>query len=229
MKLAIMQPYFLPYIGYFQLMKAADLFVYYDDVTFIKQSWINRNRIILNGREFLFTLELQGASSFSNINAVSIGGNRPRLLKTFIQAYRDAPYFNDIEPIIHSIMSSEETNLPDYIIETHCTILSYLGIEVKTIKSSSVEKDCSLKGQDKVIEICRRLGAGEYINSPGGKALYSKQDFIGNGISLSFLQPLETKYKQFDNDFIPWLSIIDVLMFNSVAEVRLMLDNYIFI
>lgn len=226
MKLAIMQPYFLPYIGYFQLMQAADLFVYYDDVTFIKQSWINRNRIILNGREFLFTLELQGASSFSNINVVSVGRNRSRLLKTFVQAYRDAPYFKDIEPVIHSIMSSAETNLPDYIIETHSTILSYLGIEVKTIKSSSIEKDCSLKGQDKVIEICRRLGAGEYINSPGGKALYSKQDFIDNGIKLSFLQPMETMYKQFDNDFIPWLSIIDVLMFNSVVEVRVMLDNY---
>jgi hypothetical protein len=226
MKLAIMQPYFLPYIGYFQLIKAADMFVYYDDVTFIKQSWINRNRIILNGREFLFTLELQGASSFRNINAVSVGRNRTRLLKTFLQAYRDAPYFKDIEPILLSIMSSAEINLPDYIIETHHNILNYLGVEVKTMKSSSIEKDHSLKGQGKVIEICRRLGAVEYINSPGGKTLYSKQDFTDNGIKLSFLQPLETRYKQFDNDFIPWLSIIDVLMFNSVAEVRLMLENY---
>ena len=226
MKLAIMQPYFLPYIGYFQLMRAADLFVYYDDVTFIKQSWINRNRIILNGREFLFTLELHGASSFRNINMVSVGRNRPRLLKTFLQAYMDAPYYNEIKPILLSIMSSTETSLPEYIIETHQNILNYLGVEVKCIKSSSIEKESSLKGQDKVIEICRKLGAREYINSPGGKELYSKQDFTDNGIVLSFLQPLETRYKQFGNDFIPWLSIIDVLMFNSASEIRLMLDNY---
>lgn len=226
MRLAIMQPYFLPYIGYFQLMKAADIFVYYDDVTFIKQSWINRNRILLNNQEYLFTLELEGASSFRNINMIRVGNNRPRLMKTFVQAYRKAPFFKETEPLLHTIFYSTETSLSEYIIETHKSILDYLDVDVKIIRSSSIAKDNFLKGQAKVLEICRILGAKEYINSPGGRMLYSKQDFMDNDIVLSFLQPTGIQYKQFENDFIPWLSIIDIMMFNSVAEIRLMLDNY---
>ena len=226
MKLAIMQPYFLPYIGYFQLMRAADLFVYYDDVTFIKQSWINRNRILLDNREHLFTLELAGASSFRSINSIRIGNNRSRLMKTFVQAYRKAPYFRDFEPVLNSVFSSAETGLADYIAETHTSVLDYLGIEVRSVMSSSIDKDNSLKGQDKVIDICKRMGAGEYVNAPGGRALYSHHDFMDNGIKLSFLQPAEIRYSQFGNDFIPWLSIIDIIMFNSVTEVKKMLDNY---
>ena len=226
MRLAIMQPYFLPYIGYFQLMKAVDVFVYYDDVTFIKQSWINRNRILLNNQEYLFTLELEGASSFRNINMIRVGSNRPRLMKTFVQAYRKAPLYKETEPVLHAIFSSTETSLSEYIIETHKSILEYLDVDVKIIRSSSIVKDNLLKGQEKVLEICRKMGANEYINSPGGRMLYSKQDFLDNDIVLSFLQPTGTKYRQFENDFIPWLSIIDIMMFNSVAEIRLMLDNY---
>ncbi|MBE0679893.1 MAG: WbqC family protein [Bacteroidales bacterium] len=226
MKLAIMQPYFLPYIGYFQLMRAADLFVYYDDVTFIKQSWINRNRILLDNREHLFTLELEGASSFRSINSISIGNNRSRLMKTFVQAYRKAPYFRDFEPVLHSVFSSTETGLADYIAETHRSVLEYLGVEAKSVRSSSIGKDNSLKGQDKVIDICKRMGAVEYINAPGGRGLYSYNDFSDNGIKLSFLQPAEIRYRQFGNDFIPWLSIIDIIMFNSVAQVNQILDNY---
>lgn len=226
MKLAIMQPYFLPYIGYFQLMKATDMFVYYDDVTFIKQSWINRNRILLNEKEYLFTLELEGASSFRNIACTGVGNNRSKLLQTFIQAYRKAPYFNDAEPLLNSIFSSTEKNLPDYIVETHKLLFNYLGVEARTIKSSAIPKDNCLKGQDKVIEICKIMGADEYINSQGGKKLYSQWDFRENGITLSFLQPNEIRYEQFGNEFIPWLSVIDIIMFNSIAEVKLMLDNY---
>jgi len=221
-----MQPYFLPYIGYFQLMRAVDVFVYYDDVTFIKQSWINRNRILLNSREYLFTLELEGASSFRNINMIRVGSNRQRLMKTFVQAYMKAPFFKDTEPLLHSIFSSSETNLSEYIIETHKAILGYLDVDVKVMKSSSIEKDNSLKGQTKVLEICRALGAKEYYNSPGGQMLYSKEDFMNNNIALSFLHPIEKQYKQFENDFIPWLSMIDIVMFNSVPEIRLMLDKY---
>ncbi len=226
MKLAIMQPYFLPYIGYFQLIKAADLFVYYDDVAFIRQSWINRNRILLNGKEFLFTLELKGAGSFRNINMVTVGNNRQKLLKTFIQAYRKAPYFDAMLPVINSILSSTQTDLTEYIIETHRVILDYLEVNAECVRSSLIEKSSLLKGQARVIDICKRLGAKEYLNSPGGRMLYSKQDFTENGINLFFLQPGELLYTQFGSDFIPWLSIIDVLMFNSAAETRKMLDNY---
>lgn len=226
MKLAIMQPYFLPYIGYFHLIKASNTFVFYDDVNFIKQGWISRNRILLNERDFVFNLEMKGASSFKKINTINVGNNRPKLLKTFEQAYKKAPFFKDVEPLLHSVFDNTENSLSQYIILSTHIVLRYLGINTKILISSEIEKSNELKGQEKVIAICKELGATHYINSIGGQNLYSKNDFANSGISLSFIQSGKIEYKQFDNEFIPWLSIIDVLMFNSVDEIHKMLDNY---
>jgi hypothetical protein len=226
MKLALMQPYFLPYIGYFQLINAVDTFIYYDDVNYIKQGWINRNRIIINGKENLFTLDLNGASSFKHINDIKIGNNRKKLLKTFRLAYKKAPFFNEIEPLLYCIFNSEETNLSRYIIESNREILTYLGINTKVLLSSEIDKDKSLKGQEKVISICKKCGATEYVNSIGGEELYSKEEFRKANISLLFLKSQKTEYRQLLPMFIPWLSIVDILMFNSTVEVQQMLRNY---
>jgi hypothetical protein len=226
MKLAIMQPYFLPYIGYFQLMKAADEFVFYDDVTYIKQGWISRNRILLDDKDFLFTLELKGASSFKEINAIEVGNNRNKLLKTFLHSYKKAPFFNDVEPLLYRIFESTQNNLSQYIFDTNEIINNYLGIKTELLISSSIAKNNELKGQDKVIEICNKLGAKTYINSIGGKELYSKTDFANAGMELFFLQSKKTEYKQFTDNFVPWLSIIDVMMFNNPDKIQEMLDNF---
>jgi len=221
-----MQPYFLPYIGYFQLMNAVDIFVFYDDVTFIKQGWINRNRILLHGKDFLFTLELKGASSFKKINTIEVGNKRSKLLKTFRIAYKKAPFFNNIEPLLCSIFESTQCNLSQYIIDSHKLITNYLEINTKFLTSSETEKNNLLKGKDKVLELCANLGANSYINSSGGRGLYSKVDFAKANIKLSFLRSQNIGYKQFTNDFIPGLSIIDVMMFNSVETIREMLNWY---
>jgi len=226
MKLAIMQPYFLPYIGYFQLINAVDKFVIYDDVTYIKQGWICRNRILLNETDFLFTLEMKGASSFKEIKTIEVGNNRYKLLKTFIHAYKKAPFFKDVEPLLYSVFESSQNNLSQYIIDTHSMVNDYLGIKTKFLISSSINKNNELKGQDKVIEICNKLGTKTYINSIGGKELYSKSDFINVGMELFFLKSKITEYKQFSNNFIPWLSIIDVMMFNSKEKIKEMLNQY---
>lgn len=226
MKVAIMQPYFLPYIGYYQLINAVDVFVYYDDVNFIKQSWINRNRILLNGSEYLFTLELQGASSFKKILAIEVGKNRHKLFKTICQAYKKAPNYKILEPLLISIFTSTEQNLSKFIIQTQQYIVSYLGIKTVCLLSSELKKDNTLKGQDKIIDICKNLGATTYINSIGGQALYSKEDFNEAGITLKFLKTNPISYQQFKPLFIPQLSIIDILMFNSVAEVKFLLNKY---
>ncbi len=226
MRLAIMQPYFLPYIGYFQLMRAVDTFVFYDDVTFIKQGWINRNRILLNDTEFLFSLELRGASSFKNINTIEVGNNREKLFKTLFQSYKKAPFFKEVEPLLLLIFKSEVTNLSQYIIDANKLIASHLEIKTNFLISSKIDKNNELNGQDKVIEICRKLGYDKYTNVIGGKKLYSKDDFLNNGIELSFIRSNYIEYNQYNNIFIPWLSIIDVLMFNSVSEINLMLNNY---
>lgn len=221
-----MQPYFLPYIGYYQLINAVDIFVYYDDVNFIKQSWINRNKILLNGSEYLFTLELKGASSFKRIMDIKVGNNRRKLLKTICHAYKNAPNFKNLELLLYKIFTSPEENLSKYIIQTQQYIIDFLGIKTKFIISSELEKDNLLKGQKKVIEICKNLGAVVYINSIGGQDLYSSEDFKNSGIILKFLRPIQTAYKQFNNDNLPWLSIIDVMMFNRVEHIRKMLGIY---
>jgi len=226
MNLAIMQPYFLPYIGYIQLINASDVFVFYDDVTYIKQGWINRNRIILGGKPYLFTLEVRGASSFKEINTIEVGDNRKKLLKTFEQAYRNAPFYKEIEPLLQAIFCSREKNLSLYIVDTHKLISEYLGIKTEFMISSRIDKNYMLKGQDKVIEISKILGASHYINSIGGKDLYSKNDFLNAGITLSFLQPHITPYVQLADEFIPSLSVIDVMMYNNVAAIQKMLGNF---
>jgi hypothetical protein len=226
MEVSIMQPYFLPYIGYFQLINAVELFVYYDDVNYIKQGWINRNRILLNGDDYLFTLELLKSSSFKLINSIEIGSNRKKLFKTIEQAYLRAPYYKDILPMLQAIFNSNQQNLFKYVVDSNQIILNYLNIKTKILFSSNIDKDITLKGQDKIIEICKKLGASSYLNPIGGKDLYSKTDFSRNNISLSFLKPNEHEYNQFQNKFIPWLSIIDVMMFNPVNEIIKMLGNF---
>jgi hypothetical protein len=204
-------------MGYFQLMKAVDVFIYYDDVTYIKQGWINRNNIIVNGEPFRFTLELQGASSFKKINEIEIGKNREKLYKTFFQAYSKAPYFKDVCVLLQDMFYSKEENLFRYILETHQRIFNHLGIEINYLVSSEIDKDVSLKAQDKVLDICKRLGATKYINAIGGQHLYSREDFANKGVDLFFIQPSAD---------LPKTSIIDVLMNNSPEEIKVMFENY---
>ncbi len=226
MKIAIMQPYFFPYIGYFQLINAVDKFVLYDDVNFIKQGWINRNRILLNNSDFYFTLQLLGASSFKNINEINIGNNKLKLLKTAGQVYKRAPYFDKIFSLVEDILTNPKQNLAIFLEFSIKKIIDYLDIDTEILISSEIEKRNGLKGQDKIIEICKKLNADEYINAIGGTELYSKELFLQNNIKLSFLKTNEIAYQQFNNEFVPFLSIIDVLMFNSKEEVQKMLNKF---
>ncbi len=221
-----MQPYFLPYIGYFQLIKSVDKYVIYDDVNFIKGGWINRNRILLNGAAFMINVPMLGASSFKKINEIELGKNIPKLLSTIDQAYRRAPYFKEVLPVIISIFNYQTTNLASFISNSIVLVNQYLRIKTEIILSSEITKDTTLKAQDKVIAICEILGASEYHNAIGGQELYNKAQFAEKNIVLKFLKTNPIEYNQFKNEFVPWLSILDVLMFNSVEEINIMLDNY---
>jgi hypothetical protein len=226
MKVAIMQPYFFPYIGYFQLINAVDVFVIYDDVNFIKQGWITRNRILLDKKSFNLILQVEGASSFKKINQINLGKNRNKMLKTVEQAYSKAPFFKMIFPIIREILLNEENNLSKFLLFSLQKIADYLEIETDFRTSSEIDKNDNLKGQEKVIEICRKTGASNYINAIGGEELYAKEVFNDNQMSLNFIKTHPIVYAQFDNDFEPWLSIIDVLMFNSIEEIKKLLNEY---
>lgn len=226
MKLAIMQPYFFPYLGYFQLMNAVDRFVIYDDVNYIKQGWINRNYILVNGKKHLITLQLQNASSFKLINQINVGGNRRKLIKTIFQAYTRAPYFKEVFPVIETSITCSDDNLAAYVTNSVQKIADFLDIRTNLTLSSRIEKSTDLKGQAKVLAMCKSLNANEYINAVGGQDLYSKSEFNKYAITLNFIKTKDIVYEQFNNAFIPNLSIIDVLMFNSQDEIKKMMNEY---
>jgi hypothetical protein len=226
MKLGIMQPYFFPYIGYWQLLNYVDTYVVYDDVNYIKGGWINRNFILANGKKSLLTLQLKKASPNKLINEIEIGDNFNKKLKTISQAYSKAPFFDSIFPIIESLFMSSESNLAFFLFESIKKISEYLEIETSILLSSSLQKDNSLSGQDKIVNICQKLEADTYVNAIGGQDLYSKNIFLENNIKLDFLKSNSIEYPQFNNEFIANLSMIDVLMFNSPSQIKEYLSRF---
>lgn len=229
MKIGIMQPYFVPYIGFWQLLNAVDQYVIYDDVNFIKGGWINRNRILVQGKPQYFNIQMEGASPFKKINEINVNSSvvwREKAMKTVDLAYRKAPYFNTVYPLIEKIIFCGENNLAQFVTNSIRCICDYLDITTRLIISSEFEQDRALRGQDRVLDICSRLQATEYYNAIGGRELYSKDAFAQNGIELHFLKTNDIMYQQFENDFIPYLSIIDVMMFNSKEQLNAMLQMY---
>lgn len=229
MKIGIMQPYFFPYIAYWQLINAVDKYVIYDDVNYIKNGWINRNYILLNGQKHLVTLPLEGASSFELIKNTKITSNnkvKEKLLRTIKNSYLKAPYINDVFPIIEKTVLEQSCNISKALEFSIREVANYLNIHTEIILSSTLSKNENLNGQDKVINIVKMLNGTSYINAIGGLELYSKETFAKENINLNFLRTREIQYKQFNNDFVPNLSIIDVMMFNSPETIREMLDDY---
>lgn len=229
MKIGIMQPYFFPYLGYWQLINAVDRYVIYDDVNFIKNGWINRNNILLGGNKFLLSLPLECASSSKLINETKITSNikqKEKLLKTVEAAYKKAPFFELVYPIVKNTIMFDSRNIAESLTYSIEAILSYLDIHTELIVSSKIDKNSQLKAEKKVIHIVKVLGGSIYINAIGGQELYNKNEFSDNGIDLKFIKMNEVKYNQFKNDFVPNLSIIDVIMFNTPEKVKELLDEY---
>jgi hypothetical protein len=226
MRVAVMQPYFFPYIGYWQLVNDVDSFVIYDDVNFIKKGFINRNNILQNQRSHLFTLELIGASQNKKINEIKIGGNSNKLLRTIKQNYSKAPFYKDVFPLLEEILVNKEKDLSRFIGFSLIGVSRYLDINTNFLYSSDLHNDKSLKAQERIIEISKILNATDYINAIGGIELYDKEVFSQNDINLSFLKSTEIPYKQFNNEFIPNLSIIDILLFNSKDKIKNMLNQF---
>lgn len=221
MRIAIMQPYFLPYIGYFQLMASVDTFVVYDNIKYTKKGWINRNRIQNRGVESLISLPLKKDSDFLDVGAreLSSSFDRAKLCHQIVGAYQRAPYFREVMPLLEKIIMNSESNLFFYIYKSIVLICDFLGVKTNILVSSVIPANHNLKSQERVLDICRELNAECYINPPGGVALYSSQDFAANGVELKFIQPKSWIYSHSEADFIPWLSIVDVMMFNSRDEV----------
>ena len=229
MKLAIMQPYLFPYIGYFQLIYAADKFVVFDDVYYINKGWINRNNILINGVSNLFTVPLKEASQNKLINEVYICEDlkwRSKLLKTIELSYKKAPFFKEVFPLIEKAFNLNIEKIAAFNTEIIKTICSFLEIRTEIVSSSSIYNNSTKKGQDRILDICLKESASYYINPIGGVELYSNAIFQENKIELRFIKSKSITYKQFENKFIPGLSIIDVLMFNKQSDIINMRGQY---
>lgn len=225
MKLAIMQPYLFPYLGYFQLIHAVDRFVIYDDVNYIKGGWINRNQILSNGLKQFITLPLKGASPNKLINEIDII-KQHKILKSIKYNYEKSSYFKTVYPIIEDIFSYPKTNLANFLSYQLRRICDYLELTPDWLLSSSIKKNNNLHGVEKVLSICKQLDTTHYINSPGGQSLYQSSFFSDQEIQLSFIKTHNITYPQFGKEFVPHLSIIDVMMFNSISECKNLLSSY---
>ncbi|RAI12644.1 MAG: hypothetical protein DKM23_03675 [Candidatus Melainabacteria bacterium] len=224
-----MQPYFFPYLGYYQMLSAVDKFVLLDDVNFIMRGYINRNSILLNGQAHKFSIPLEKPSQNKLINETKLNfltKDKENFLKTITMAYKKAPFFNDFYPVLENIVNNDENDLTKYLKYSFEKIKDYLQIDTEILLSSKIEKDNSLRAQDRIIEINKQLASTQYINAIGGQELYNKADFTKNNIQLNFIKMSNIEYKQFNNEFVPNLSMIDVLMFNSKEKIKELLKQY---
>lgn len=229
MKTGIMQPYLFPYIGYFQLINCVDKFIIHDDVQWIKGGWINRNRILNDNQEKLITLSVKKRSSLDKIMYFEIDenpDNKIRFINQVKSSYNKSPFFEDVFPVIEKIINNNEKNLSKFILKSLLDINSYIGIKTPIYVSSEIKKNNELKSQDRVLDICKNTNTTTYINPIGGTLLYDKNQFSQNKVDLFFIKTKEIKYKQFNNEFIPSLSIIDVMMFNSRKKINEILNQY---
>jgi hypothetical protein len=228
-QIAIMQPYIFPYIGYFQLIQTVDKFVFYNDVNFIKKGWIHRNRILLNGKEFLFTIPCADISQNRKICETELAMDakeRNKFLMTLVQSYKRAPFFEKIYSFIERIVNKEFQHIDELAMESVQQVCSLLDIKTELTESKNQYGNEELRKADRLIDICNKEKILSYINPVGGQEIYAKEYFLERGISISFIKSNPISYPQFDKEFIPGLSIIDVLMFNDNERISAYLRNF---
>ncbi len=232
MKLGIMQPYLFPWIGYFQLIHHVDELVVYDDVQYIKGGWINRNRIVVNGRPCYITLPVLNQSHKLPICArrfaPSFERDKRRILKSIETAYAAAPYFRETLSLVQDCFAYTDDNVAVFVTKTLEKTCAALNIDTPLQRSSAMELSRDVGGQDRVIDICKSRAATDYVNAIGGVDLYDAGTFSQHGIRLHFLRPRDVIYRQSADEFVPRLSIIDVLMFNDRHKIAELLAAYDF-
>jgi len=226
MRLAIMQPYLFPYLGYYQLAASVDRWVFHDDVMYIKQGYINRNNILVHGAAHRFSVPIRNQSDSRPINEHHAIPPFDKILGVMSQAYAKSPCFPRVFPLVESVLDGRETNIARVAGASLHAVFDYLGIPVQTGWSSEMSGHQHLKGQERVLAICESSGASEYVNPIGGVGLYDEETFAARGIRLLFHRMRPVSYHQGDFPFVPNLSMIDVLMHNHPEGVMSLLRAY---
>jgi len=225
--IAIMQPYFLPYLGYWQLMNRVDKFVIYNDIQFSKSGWVHRNKYLDGTNERMFTLPLRKDSDFLDIGKRELsstwGEEKLKIRRKLESSYRNAPYFTQGMDVFDECLSFHDKNLFEFVSNSIRVVAKQLDLETELLISSEVGDTKNLRGQDRVISLCRRLGAKKYINPIGGLRLYDHDEFEKEGIELKFNSGKTSSYDQMGKQFVPNLSILDSLMFSGTERVKLYL------
>ncbi len=214
--LAVMQPYLLPYVGYFQLVRSVDKFVLYDDVSYIKQGWINRNTILCSGNELRFTLPLSNGRSGVPINEISLASNFPawkkRFLKSVAAAYQKSPNYLQVFHMLDSWLTDHDGMLAEILRRSIADICEWIGLTTQVIPTSTKYNNTCLGREERLIDICKQEGASVYVNPEGGRTLYQKESFAAEGIELNFLEAQLGAYPQCRDSFMPGMSILDFIM-----------------
>ena len=220
-RIALMQPYFLPYLGYFQLIAASDCFVLYDNVQFIKNGWIERNRYLLEGEPKWFGLPLAKGSHSQLINQrqVSPHFDIDTVISRLAFAYRNAPHAERTLTWLEALLKLPAGNVAEFNELALRSCCSLLRIHTPIVRASEWAPVSHAKGQARVIETIRAIGGTRYLNPVAGGAMYDSVEFADAGYALELLEPELGAYEQLGKPFVPALSILDLLMFNDLETV----------
>jgi hypothetical protein len=252
MKLAVMQPYFFPYLGYFQGINAVDKYILYEHFNYPIEGWMNRNRLLMKfNQPFFFNALIKDKSPFKKIHQIELLEDnqwKKKILKALFFNYKGSAYFDEIYSLIEKIVFFESKFLYDYNANGIKSISKFL--EIKTQISSENNNYVQLENElynlvsdnpffkplinlnilekkvARIITICKMEKINTYINAIGGRDLYNKNIFKEYGIDLFFIETNQYSYKQFSNEFISHLSIIDVLMHNGKEGTKKLIENY---
>jgi hypothetical protein len=208
-----MQPYFIPYIGYFQLIDSVDHFVIADNYQFTKQSWLNRNRLLFDGSPTYYSIALKKSSDFVNISEklISDDFDPDHLIRKFSNSYAKRPYYHQANKILLKVFSHNATSLLELNTLAIHYICDYLEIQTEIHLISQLNVDVNANRNEKIYSTCALLGAKEYVNAPGGRDIYTRDTFEARNLILKFLRPNLVEYDQGCSNFIDQLSIIDLI------------------
>lgn len=214
MKLAINQPYFFPYLGYFELLKKVDLFIIHEDVQFKQSGWINRNRINSYQGVTYLTVPISSEDKRKNINLVKVDSRnlvwRDKLSRKFWNHYHLTPNFKQIWDIFQKVIYSQSEYISEIATSSIFSFCEYLDVDVAIRSSLSFKIPQHLRGVDRIRFLIETTGASSYLNLPGGQHLYSSSDFSDLDCDLQFVDHNPPRYRSLVGDWVPRLSILDL-------------------
>lgn len=247
MKIAIMQPYFLPYIGAFQLINAVNKYIVYGSFKFRNDGWFHRNRMLVQNKgSHFFNVSLINASYLKSFNEIYVDKSlkwRTKICKTYRQNYCNAPYFEEVYNLMNNILFDDSDTLVEFNVNSLRVVSEYLGMRNNIVHDPVLEAETEYQMKhmakantteeiefdmrtQRILYLCKIMQTTEYINPIGGVNLYDKDTFAKHLIQLRFLHTNEITYQQNYKEFVPNLSIIDVMSYCGREKTRNFLQEF---